>query len=601
LFMDYASTTHETFADLDKDGYAIKTNGVYRIKRLPARTCLGIVQPKNRRGGNSTKGMVKCYHTVFYMVGKLMGIQSYSGDNAAKLYKDKFVQGWQSLPFFLRPVWDGSNNPAEGVNFEPPRNSPFSEALRGRVDYAKNADSTFYDSKKLHAGLFDEEGKGLKEGDISKRWKDLKKCMTLGDAPIGFSYHPSNVKDMDAQGGIFYESISNNSDFYQRNKANGQTISGLFRMFFPATCCLENHVDYWGHSVEKDPTTEQKKYGYTKEHGSVYTIMSERELLLAKGTAEALDELREIKKLMPISYEECFLGSAALIGFNIEKLDTRIPEINESKELIVGNFKRRANDVNGDVYFEADPEGRFIVSELLDPYLINKRTSVNIFNPILNEWDVEFAPKDGTKFVMGADPFDFGSDNTSKVKGLSKGGGSTLKRRDKNIDSDILREDEWKTYHFVCTYLYRPSTIDEYCEDMLMCAQYYGSMMFIETNKSYLWQYIVKRGYGGYLLYMIDGKGEINSKPGQYTSDSNRDEMFKLFGKYIETHIHKEKHVELMRDAKAIKGVKDMTHYDRLTAAMLALRGDTSMAFERMERTMTNKVTVNKWFKKHSY
>ena len=134
-----------------------------------------------------------------------------------------------------------------------------------------------------------------------------------------------------------------------------------------------------------------------------------------------------------------------------------------------------------------------------------------------------------------------------------------------------------------------------------MCAQYYGSMMFIETNKSYLWQYIVKRGYGGYLLYMIDGKGEINSKPGQYTSDSNRDEMFKLFGKYIETHIHKEKHVELMRDAKAIKGVKDMTHYDRLTAAMLALRGDTSMAFERMERTMTNKVTVNKWFKKHSY
>ena len=58
IFRKYAYETTETFERLDAENVAIKENdGTYKMIDVGRRICYGVIQPKNRRSGNTHKAL----------------------------------------------------------------------------------------------------------------------------------------------------------------------------------------------------------------------------------------------------------------------------------------------------------------------------------------------------------------------------------------------------------------------------------------------------------------------------------------------------------------------------------------------------------------
>jgi hypothetical protein len=89
-----------------------------------------------------------------------------------------------------------------------------------------------------------------------------------------------------------------------------------------------------------------------------------------------------------------------------------------------------------------------------------------------------------SKFVLGCDPFSFNAQDTTGKK-KSNGGGAMYYRYDGTIDNE-RSEFEKVTGTFVLTYNNRVETTDEYCEDMLMAAIYYGCLVSTERNVAHV-------------------------------------------------------------------------------------------------------------------
>ena len=77
--------------------------------------------------------------------------------------------------------------------------------------------------------------------------------------------------------------------------------------------------------------------------------------------------------------------------------------------------------------------------------------------------------------------------------------------------------------------------------------------------------------YKGYLWYGKDRRtGRINAKPGTYTNEEVREDIFREYHSYIETHGHRECHIDLLRQCLEIED--KMNDYDLFVAGGLALK-----------------------------
>ena len=186
------------------------------------------------------------------------------------------------------------------------------------------------------------------------------------------------------------------------------------------------------------------------------------------------------------------------------------------------------------------------------------------------------------QFTLGADPFRFRNQQEERIgkelkktAGLSDGGIAVLWNYDASIDANKKMSD-WESYKFVLTYRYRTSNTDEYNEDVLKAAIYYGAMVYPETNVPTTYEYFIRHKFGGYLIYDIDANGKMKDKPGSDTLDSNKQEIFTLWRDYIDFRCHKEDHVDLLMELKTIRRTDQMRHFDLLVAGGMALKGAKS-------------------------
>jgi len=76
--------------------------------------------------------------------------------------------------------------------------------------------------------------------------------------------------------------------------------------------------------------------------------------------------------------------------------------------------------------------------------------------------------------------------------------------------------------------------------------------------------------FGGFLIYLKDSSGKWRKNPGFYTGGTNKEQIFNAIRDYIQRRGYADRHIELMEDCKNIQNVKQMTKYDRFTAAGLA-------------------------------
>jgi len=175
-------------------------------------------------------------------------------------------------------------------------------------------------------------------------------------------------------------------------------------------------------------------------------------------------------------------------------------------------------------------------------------------------------------FNCGIDVFKFGQ---GQGKSLSDGGIAVKYRYDDTVDYPDTPLNEWKSDRFVCTYRYRPSTVDEFCDDALMVCQYYGAYAMIETNVTAALDYFNRTGYSGLLKYLRDKSGGWKKTAGIYLGEEGKQEEFNLIRVYIKRRGANERHLDFLLECKHIPTPQDLTKYDLLAACGAALVGET--------------------------
>ena len=584
LFEWYCYTCTETFKNLDEKGVAVPNeDGVYEMIDVGHRVCFGSAQPKRRRKGESMKANNKAKYGACREKEHHAILQANTGEAAEELYQDHMLPSWKKYPLWLRPIYDGNFDSTDGIYLRPPSSVSNENYFDSWIQWNGSAKEGVNDRKKIHTLVSDEEAKNL-VGDSSKRWSIDKLTLAQGQIIHGYSIHISTVEEMTA-GGVYFQTMCDQSNFYQRIKANGQTISGLFRIFRPVYMGSDGFIDEYGQSVINEPTEFQLKH---PAKDSIYHIINKGakqyweeyfEEMVADPTKHANYRL-EIRK-NPMRYADCWIGGAGDMGWNYVLLDQRIAELRtEGKQTVQGDLKRRGTEVD----FIENPQGKFIFSDLL----LGRKNPPVFGESVWNEKKGSFVPAHRPMYTTwmsaGGDPFDYGSGQQNKTFHLSNGGGSVVSNPDPQESEKNIKD--WESFQLICYYDNRPPSLEEYCEDMLAMCIYCGALINVESNKKRLIEYFIDEGFGGYLWRGTNPDGTIKKEYGTYAGGGTKNDMLNGIRDFIEYRAHKTKIKEFLVDAKEVTTPAAITKKDALASAGWAIyaaqRSDFGRAIERV-------------------
>ena len=607
LFDWYIYNCTEVFADLDDDGRPIKDDrGVYRMKDIGYRVFFGVIPPKNRRRGETHRAISAIWSKLRLMRNGNGVFLSKSITDMEKHFRDKFIPAWQRQPLFRKPLWLGDNIPANALvmNTQDLR----VEGLNTTIYYPPSVGETVIDSQQVDMVLLDEQGKPTGGGrvDVFERWETTKHTMSQGDGAIisGFCFAPSTAEEIDADSGN-YQLMCSQSDFYSR-QVSGQTKSGLALRYMPSQYGLEGFIDPWGNPVVGDPTEEQIIEG--KKHGLFYAslgigarqyVLGQLDSLRSSSSPADKKKYYSLKRKYPTRYADVWSSSRGDMGWDIEAINRRLTELNRLEAMHKPVIKRGyLRWVGGrrdtQVEWVSDPHGRFEMA--YDAEDRNKKNMNLWVNPTTGEVMETWEPVIKGHYTMGVDPFEYGGVRSALKTTMSyqsDGGIAILREYDPLIDGDKKNILEWETRIFVLSYRYRPETLMEFVEDVIMAAVYYGAMIYIERNLTRVWEEIVSRGYGGYLIYDVDKMtGRPATKPGYYASVEMQNVMLMETKDYIKNRIHKEKFVSYMKEIKKISNRNDLTKNDRFVAHGAALMGSRTNYGVIADRTSHQSINI---------
>lgn len=393
--------------------------------------------------------------------------------------------------------------------------------------------------------------------NVYKRHLVVRQCLTELNKIIGKAIYTSTAGEMEKKGGAQFKQLIEASNYHKRDD-NGRTTSGLYTLFISA---LEGFiVDEFGNSVIEDPTT----ITYDMD-GKLIKVGAKNFLLNVRKQAledEDYDTLNESTRQFPIRLRDCFRNAGDGDNFNMAIIQSQLDKYQfGNNDITVGDFEWENGVQDGRVIFVPKENGKFKISWLYQ----NPEESNRYYND-----DGLKIPANHRRFIGGADTFKFKNTQGGKK---SDGGGAVFMRRDHSIDNDDRPIAEWETHRFICTYLYRPRDIDVYSEDMLMMCIYYGCRMAPEINISAVMDHFNRRGYQGYLHYVMDKRtGKYKKNPGYNTNVAEREAIFRLFHALIENHGHRMNHDDLLEQLRDID--EDMGDYDLFAAGGMALMAD---------------------------
>jgi hypothetical protein len=168
-----------------------------------------------------------------------------------------------------------------------------------------------------------------------------------------------------------------------------------------------------------------------------------------------------------------------------------------------------------------------------------------------------------------------------------------VREYDSNIDKGGDPTD-WETNDVVLFYRYRPASLQEYCEDIVMAMEFYGACIFPERNKTRLIEYIVDRGRMGYFKYLINPiTGRQETEPGYWASNENKQDGMGYAKDWIEFHAHKSKHLRLLEEMRAIQSIDQLTKYDGLASFLACMIGSKSPYGKISDRIGSQKIDLS--------
>jgi hypothetical protein len=449
----------------------------------------GMIYLKIRRSGFSFMTSSECVNIGTLARDSRIGILSKTGADAKKMFTDKVVPINVRLPFFFRPIMDGMDKPKTELAFRVPASKITKknmyesddtevDGLDTSIDW-KNTDDNSYDGEKLLFLAHDESAKWLKPNNIKDNWRVTKTCLRLGSRIIGKCMMGSTSNAL-SKGGQNYKDIYLDSDVLHRND-NGQTKSGLYKLFIPMEWNMEGFIDRYGMPVFSKP--EAPIMGVDNrliKNGAI--DYWEAEVKSLKSDADALNEYY---RQFPRTESHAFRDESKQSLFNLTKIYQQI-DYNDGlireHHTTRGSFHWKDGIKDSEVVFTPDKRGRFNVSWTPNKNLQNRTITRNNVKHPGNEHIGAF----------GCDSYD--------ISGVVGGSGSNGALH----GVTMFNMDEAPSNEFFLEYVARPQTAEIFFEEVLMACVFYSMPILIENNKPRLLYHFKNRGYRGFCMNRPD-------------------------------------------------------------------------------------------------
>lgn len=520
--------------------------------------CYGGLLLKSRREGATEKALCSKYEYTSRVKNVHAGMQNMTDEDVTQDYR-RILLAHSKMIWFFKPVNKGSDKPTDGLHFEMPSirmtakkvEQDFSmdddlpsdfEPLNSKITFeATKIDK--YDGQMLHRYRQGEFGK-IKPNvmNILKRWEIVKPCLHLfnGQKIIGKALFESTVEEL-GDGEMLERTTKLWEMSDPNNIVNGRTESGMKRLFRNALDTAE--PDEWGF-----PKKEQTKTFLEKEFARL-------------EKQQKWEELSDLQRKNPITLAHALTPSISSSTFNSHKLKKRLRQLQEdlwwNDEPLdswgnpVKDVRRRGdfiweNGRDSRVIWVDNPSGKWWVSQLLSKDDSNR----SLFDGYYK------IPGNKHLYGFGIDPI-----NTKMPEGarMSKAAAALFRKLDMMVDAacfdksgEVVRPGDMQTFQFVATYCVRPDEPNEFYEDMLMAAVYFGVECLCERQKAEgMFNHFIERGYVGYLAFRPDSTitGQTRNKEFGLPAHENVSEQYtQALMNYIFRFIDNCKHPQLIMD-----------------------------------------------------
>lgn len=455
--------------------------------------CYGQLYVKIRRSGFSSEAVAEGVNLATISKKKKLGMMSKTGSDAKDLFVNKLVPISAKYPFFFKPIQSGMDKPKTELVYDIPaerltkkkmkskieENEDQYEGLETSIDWKAN-DNNAYDGQKLFYLIYDESSKLERPNDLLAHWRVVRTCHRLGKKIIGKTMMGSTVNPLN-QGGEQFQTLYKQSNPLKRGK-NGQTTSGLYRLFIPMDFNTEGYIDRYGHPViepHEEPILGID--GEWIEDSAVEWWENECE-----NKKDFPDELNEFYRQYPRTIEHAFRDEAKNSLFNLVKIYEQIDfnnSVGGETKPIVGNFEWEGGIKDSVVRFVPNNRGKFQLT-WIPPFSLQNRIE----------------RRGGMKYPANEEFGAFGCDSYD-ISGTVDGKGS---KGSLHGLTKFTMSEQIPSSKFFLRYNARPQTADIFFEDVLMALIFYGMPMLAENNKPRLLYHLKKRGYRGYSMNRPD-------------------------------------------------------------------------------------------------
>lgn len=511
--------------------------------------CLGQLFVKSRRTGFTYAVLCILLNMSTTTPNAKYGMTSKSGDDVQEAF-DKFSYMFLSLPFYFRPVVKGKEDSPSELFFGKPsnnskeakksRNTGVKDYLNTNVDHRPTKNDS-YDSVKLDGYLGDEAAKWTKPNDYINHLGQVAPTMMPNGKVVGKAFIGSTMGAR-AKGGDQYVELIEGSRVKDRDPITGKTATGLYMYFLSAQDNMEEYTDKYGRCHTEKP--DGKVYNISGEpitNGSIEYLLA----VEAQKKKQSDKALNEQLRTYPRTLDHALRDESNNCIYNLTKLYSQIDHNDRQPTdslYTVGNFRWKNNQVDGDVKFYPDENGRFKVS-----WLPSKVDGTEHLKNRVKKVGDKFFPLNLNCVRFGCDPFSLKS---THGKG-SKGGlhGKTIAAAEGGAPSN----------KFVVEYLARPADETVFFEDVIKCIRFYGAPILVESNRIDLLRHMRNRGYRGFAMNRLDrhpSKLNANEKEygGQVMSGKDiLDSHMNAIGLWIEENVG-----EYMDEEKQVRPIGEM-------------------------------------------
>jgi len=540
--------------------------------------CLGIIRGKKRREGASSQATCNLIYECIFFKNSNCGLVSKSRDDSRDTFTEMVSYGYRQLPPFLKPKQlNKEDSVSELVFAQKSINTKEGTASATRNDEGHRSKVTYkapvlnvYDRARLSRVMLDEFGKLEKDVPASQIFAVISKTLIKGVKRLGFIEMPSTVNKL-TKGGSEFLSLWDNADLSKRVP----TVNRLVRYFTPAHDGYEGFIGKYGESIISEPTHEQYQYLVEKwvrkdEDGNTISELTEEDVRLGskayiqkRREGKTGDDLEEEIRQNPENEIELFMSANADCIFNVMNLNEQIEYLKDNpipkrdilyyRDLETGKVKWRDKNKNdSNFYWEWVGD--------LD----------------LKGADNKYYYDDNIKKPSRADIGVIGVDSYSNTQGGKKFGSKASAWV--YIKYDI--RDPENTGLFTGHLYGRPEDKEILHEQIMLCAEYNGFIVYYEFVSDDYFTYFKNRGRLGYLAKFpknaIDPvkrkKEKVELHHGFPTTDFALTKQNDAMITYVLYHYKKIYWIELCEDLKRYDPDK-RTPSDRSVSAMIALVG----------------------------